>query len=190
MSPPNFNKSEFNISLKRIHWLQSFEDKDELDLCAHGQVQVSIGNEIIVDNSDDPHDWWSLTAMALHLLRTLDLDHTAESRVGDCLVPGEDHHIDHHENNPIVHIETVYPMVDGRNWWVVHESSNVILTTESSNKTIVSIETYKNEVLKFVDKVKGFYESSKPKILPENQYDKEGYLKMWREWDSRRNKWT
>jgi hypothetical protein len=182
--------SEFKIELKSIHWLQNYGDQDEDDRCAHGKVRITIGDDIVADNSTDPNDWWSLTAMGLHLLRTLEMNHTSENPVGDCLVPGEGHHIDHHQNDPIVHIETAYPMVKGENWWVIHQDTNVKLVTESSNETIIPFESYKNEVLNFVDKVQGFYKSSKPKTLPEDKYDKDGYIKLWQEWDLRRNKYT
>jgi len=181
---------KFKIELKKIHWLENYGEEDNLDLCAHGKVCVTINEEIIADNSDDPNDWWSLTATALHLLRTLELNHTSVNPVGDCLIPGEGHHIDHHKNDPIVHIETVYPMVDGRNWWVIHEDNKVKLVTESSKETIISFEHYKSEVLYFVDKVHDFYKTSKPKTLPEDKYDREGYLKLWKEWEMRRNKYT
>lgn len=179
---------KFKIELKKIHWLESYGDQDEDDRCAHGKVCVTIDDEIIVDNSSDPNDWWSLTAMALHLLRTLEMNHTSENPVGDCLVPNEGHHIDHHQNDPVVHIETVYPMVKGKNWWVIHQDSEVKLITESSNETIVPFDDYKSEVLTFVDKIQNFYKTSKPKILPEDEYDKEGYIKLWREWELRRSK--
>jgi hypothetical protein len=183
------NSKRFKIDLKKIHWLENYEDEDNLDLCAHGKVCVTIGNEIVADNSSDSNDWWSLTAMSLHLLRTLELNHTSESLVGDCLVPSEGHHIDHQPNDPIVHIETVYPMERGKNWWVIHQDNQVKLTTESNFETVIPFEEYKDEVLNFVDQVEGFYQSSQPKTLPEDEYDKGGYLKLWKEWELRRKKW-
>lgn len=183
-------KKGLTIELKKIHWLENYGDEDNLDLCAHGKVCVTIKEEVVADNSSDPNDWWSLTAMALHLLRTLELNHTPESLVGDCLVPGEGHHIDHHQGNPIVHIETAYPMVEGKNWWVIHEGSEVRLITESNLESVIPFEEYKKEVLVFVDQVEAFYKSSKPKTLPSDDYDKVGYLKLWNEWELRRNKYT
>ena len=179
----------FSIELRKIHWLKNDGNDDQDDRCAHGKVKVTIGNEIVADNADDSNDWWSLTAMALHLLRTLDMNHTSEAPVGGCLVPGEGHHIDHLENDPMVHIETAYPMVEGKNWWVIHQAPNVKLVSESANETIIPFENYRNEVLNFVDQVEHFYKKSKPKLLPEDDYDKKGYLKLWNEWNSRRRKW-
>ena len=37
----------FQIELLEIHWLEGIPE--EIDLCAHGQVKVRIGNEVIVE---------------------------------------------------------------------------------------------------------------------------------------------
>ncbi len=178
----------FKIDLLNIHWLDFIDDPD--DRCAHGKIRVTIDDEIVADNTSDLNDWWTLSAMALHLLRTLGTDHTKDSPVAACLVPGEGHHIDHHENNPVVHIETAYPMVAGRNWWVTHADNNVWLETETGNSISIPFDEYKQQVLSFVDKVEAFYKSSKPKNSPNNKYDRDAYNKFWAEWTSNRDKWT
>lgn len=179
----------FKIELQEIHWLESYGEETQLDLCAHGKVRVIIGNEVVAENNQDRDDWWSLTAMALHLLRTLDQNHSKENLVGDCLIPSEGHHLDHQENTPYVHIETSYPMKKGVNWWVYHHNNNVKLVSEKFIETTIPFEEYKAQVLNFFDQVKDFYSTSKPKVLPKIKYDKEGYLKLWHEWETRRSKW-
>lgn len=177
----------FNIDLLKIHWLDNFDDPD--DRCAHGKIRVTIGDEIVADNSANPNDWWTLSATALHLLRTLESNHTKTNPVAACLVPGEGHHIDHHENNPVVHIETAYPMVSGRNWWVTHLDNKVRLETATGHSISIPFDDYKQQVLSFVDKVEAFYNNSKPKNSPDNKYDREAYTKFWTEWKNRRDKW-
>ena len=154
----------FNIDLIKIHWLENFDDPD--DRCAHGKVRVKIGDEIVADNTDDITDWWTLSAMALHLLRTLESDHLENAPVAQCLIPGEGHHIGHKENDFAVHIETAYPMVKGCNWWVTHLGNIITLKTENGLSISISFETYKNEIIAFVDKVENFYKRSSPKNLP------------------------
>jgi hypothetical protein len=127
--------------------------------------------------------------MALHLLRTLDTDHTENAPVAQCLIPGEGHHIDHKENEFAVHIETAYPMVDGCNWWITHFENKITLETENGLFISIPVETYKHEIITFVDKIEDFYKKSIPKNLPEDKYDHDGYLKFWNEWHKRRNKW-
>ena len=178
----------FNIDLLKIHWLDNFDDPD--DRCAHGKIRVTIDNEIVINNSDDPNEWWTLSATALHLLRTLESNHTKTNPVAACLVPGEGHHIDHHENDPIVHIETAYPMVAGHNWWVTHTDNKVQLVTESGHSISIPFDDYKQQVLAFADKVEAFYNNSKPKNLPDNKYDRDAYNKFWTEWKSRRKKYN
>jgi hypothetical protein len=179
---------DFNIELIKLHWLENYDDPD--DRCVHGKVRIIIGGEIVVNNSDDPDDWFNLSAIAIHLLRTLETNHTEESLVAQCLIPREGHHINFRENEFQVHIETAYPMAGGHNWWVTHLENNVTIETERGDFTTIPFNYYKNEVLNFVDKVKGFYKESSPKNLPYDDYDKVAYLKFWNEWSVRRNLWN
>ena len=65
------------------------------------------------------------------------------------------------------------------------------LITESKKETIISFESYKNEVINFVDKVDEFYKISKPKTLPhDDESEKEGYLRLRSEWKKIRNKYA
>src|SRR5690554_7797578 len=91
---------QFEIELLDIHWLE--DTPEEIDLCAHGQVKVIIGNEIIVDRREKQNHW-TLSAMAVHLLRTVDSNHNHENLVGEHLIPCCGHHIDHLENSTEVH---------------------------------------------------------------------------------------
>jgi hypothetical protein len=177
----------FKIDILKVHWLENFDDLD--DRCAHGKIRVTIADEIVVDNSADPDDWWSLSASALHLLRTLESDHTETSPVAECLVPSEGHHINHLEGNPIVHIETVYPIEKGRNWWVIHSDRNVRIETETGHSISIPFADYKQQVLSFVDSIEEFYKTSKPKNMPNDKYDRDAYIKFWEEWKYRRSKW-
>jgi hypothetical protein len=180
--------ANFKIEIISTHWLENYDDPD--DRCVHGKVKVIFGNEIVAENSDDPNDWFTLSAMALHLLRTLETNHTEETPVAQCLVPGDGYHIDHRENQFQVHIETLYPMVYGYNWWVTHIKDKVKLETIIGNISIIPFEIYKKEILNFADKIEEFYKKSSPKNLPEIEYDKIGYLKFWNEWHTRRNNWN
>lgn len=60
-----------------------------------------IGTETIVDKSEQKDMHWTLSAMAMHLLRTLEQDHEPENLVGEHLIPCCGHHIDHLPNNPM-----------------------------------------------------------------------------------------
>ena len=51
---------------------------------------------------------------------------------------------------------------------------------------IITKKEYENEVIDFVDKVEEFYKNSKPKQMPDDNYDRIGYELMWKEWKRRR----
>lgn len=179
MSNPNFR-----IDTLKLHWINNFNE--EIDLCVHGQVKVIIGMETIIDKCEQENMHWTLSAMAMHLLRTLEQDHGLDDLVGEHLIPCCGHHIDHLPNNPVVHIQGCFT---GNNFWVKHHFNSVNLTTESVNFVTVGFELYKNEVLQFADRIEDFYHNSKPKELPEDDYDRTGYLMFWEEWRNRRSKW-
>jgi hypothetical protein len=178
------NNHNFHIGTLKLHWIDNSDE--EIDLCAHGQVRVTIGTEIVVDKNGQSEMHWTLSAMAMHLLRTLEQNHEPENVVGEHLIPCCGHHIDHLPNNSVVHIQGC---MTGYNFWVKHNSNSVDLTTESGNSVTVDFEQYKNQVLRFVDGIEDFYRRSKKKVLPEDAYDRTGYLMFWEEWNSRKAKW-
>jgi hypothetical protein len=175
-----------NIEIKLIsnHWIDFKDDED--DLCSHGQVRVIIGKEVIVDGRKKESNW-STSAMAIHLLRTLDKNHNKDNMVGEHLIPCCGHHIDHLEDKENVHIQGCFT---GYNFWVEHQNNKVILTTDNNTKIEVQFSDYKREVIQFVDSVEELYKVSSPKKLPKDVYDRKGYELMRQEWRTRRNKWN
>lgn len=173
---------QFDIEILDIHWLEN--TPEEIDLCAHGQVKVTIGNEIIVDRGEKQNHW-TLSAMAVHLLRTIENNHNSENLVGEHLIPCCGHHIDHLENSTKVHIQGCFT---GINFWVQHLDQNIKLTTETNTEIVITKKEYKNEIECFADKVEEFYKTSKPKQIPKDNYDRIGYEMMWNEWNLIRNK--
>ena len=171
----------FQIELLEIHWLEGIPE--EIDLCAHGQVKVRIGNEVIVEKRGKENHW-TLSAMAMHLLRTIENNHEENDLVGEHLIPCCGHHIDHLENELDVHIQGCF---EGINYWVRHNEDTVTLETEKGIQVNISVEEYKTEVIDFVNKVEDFYKQSMPKKLPDEEYDRIGYEKFWSEWKRRFN---
>ena len=153
-------KDLFQIEILDLHWLHNMPE--ELDRCAHGNVRVTIGDEIIVDQQPGDEDW-TLSAMALHLLRTLENDHHPESRVGEHLIPHCGFHIDHLEIEGDVYLQGCF---EGVNFWIVHEADKIKITSETGVQAQLSVDEYRKEVLKFADEIMSFYERSKPKELP------------------------
>lgn len=75
---------------------------------------------------------------------------------------------------------------NGIDWSVTHEDDNVIIELDDGTIFWVPLEDYKIEVFRFADEIEQFYDSCSPKILPEDEFDKDGYIAFWNEWHKRR----
>ncbi len=174
----------FEISLLDIHWLPGGDEED--DLCAHGQVRVRVGDENIMDIEEVPTHW-TVSAMALHLLRTLDRDHLPDAKVGEHLIPCCGYQYYYLKGDETVQISDCET---GVNYWVKHEAGHVLLETEGGLRQTLPFDAYKSEVLAFVDEVERFYQSSIPKRPITDDYDRLGYEMFWREWKALQGKWA
>jgi hypothetical protein len=169
---------QFEITLERIKWLD--DDFEELDICAHGNVFVRIGDEIVSDSSTE----WCVSASALHLLRTLESNHTKDKPVGEQLIPCCGHFLVADTDNDDVFVGCCPSGID---WEVKHSNYQVKLTTDLGAEAVVSYDLYKEAIFTFADKVEAFYLISQPKEI-EEEFDRKGYDKFWSEWHRRRNK--
>ena len=60
-------------------------------------------------------------------------------------------------------------------------------TVESGAEITVPLEEYRREVYKFADKIEGYYKQCSPKNMPDNEFERNGYIAFWNEWHRRRN---
>lgn len=67
-----------------------------------------------------------------------------------------------------------------------HENNCIVLILEDGTEERVSRKEYQDEVFRFADKIEAFYQQCSPKILPEDEFDRDGYLAFWNEWHRRR----
>lgn len=75
----------------------------------------------------------------------------------------------------------------GVDWSVLHIDGVVKLVTEKANEVTINLNDYIKIVFNFVDKVEEFYKKSEAKNIPNDDFDRDGYIKFWKEWDNRRN---
>jgi hypothetical protein len=75
----------FEIEIIDQGWLEPGEryDPERQDLCTHGRVHLVIGGEMIADSAEGEY---GISEAALALLRTLESDHTQDSRVAERLI--------------------------------------------------------------------------------------------------------
>ncbi|MCP4176891.1 MAG: hypothetical protein GY756_03920 [bacterium] len=171
----------FDIKLLDIRWIKGGDDPN--DLCAHGNVFVKINEEVICDKDSLEV---TVSSTALYLMRTLESDYKKDDYASQ-LLPCCGHFYMTDDDNYFV---AIMGCPSGIDWTISHIDDNKIKhVSEKGQEAIIKLDTYKEIVLEFVDKVEEFYKKSKPKITPKDDFDKKGYLTFWNEWRSLRDKW-
>ena len=165
--------SKFKIDVDNLYWINGEED-DPRDLCLHGDAVATIGNRKLEYDC-------TVSATALYLLKSLTQDHIIYEE--NQMLPCCGFFFIANEDLTNVHISGC---PNGIDWTVLHEGDNVKLILEDGEETIIHIEEYKREVFRFADKIENYYKSCKPKILPNDEFDRDGYIAFWNEWHRRR----
>ncbi|EPC08639.1 hypothetical protein [Myroides odoratimimus] len=163
----------FNIKVSNLHWLNNIDD--ESDLCAHGDVFLKIGDEVI---SNDLTQGVTVSATALYLLRSLTED-LNESNHDSQLIPccGFLMYFDEQERLVIGGCPT------GIDWTIEHLPHHKVRhISENGTEAIIDKNEYQKIVYTFVDEIENFYKNSSPKKLPTNNLEKDTYLALWKEW--------
>lgn len=165
----------FKIDVENLCWIDGSVDNSD-DICLHGETTVKIGSQIFKYNA-------TVSATALYLLKTLTENHIMHTSnqmlpcCGSFIIPNED----------LTNVD-ICGCNNGIDWSVIHEDDCVKIVTESKNETIVSIHEYIEEVYKFTDKIESFYKKCTSKRLPYDDFEKNGYIAFWNEWNIRRNR--
>ena len=164
----------FTISADTFEWIDGSRDDPE-DLCLHGHVTVYIGKQKLEQNA-------TTSATALYLLKTLTEDHIIYE--DNQMLPCCGHFYIPNEELDTV---TISGCPNGIDWSVIHKDDTVILRLEDGTEEQISIEDYKKEVFRFADAIESYYNSCSPKIIPEDEFIRNGYIAFWNEWHRRRN---
>lgn len=166
----------FKIDADDFSWINGPED-DENDLCLHGHVTVQIGNTIL-------EDYGTVSATALYLLKSLTEDkimNEAEIQMIPCcghfLIANRD-----------LSEVTIIGCDNGTDWSVIHENGKIKLVLPSGEEEWVDFSDYQREVFRFADEIEAYYSSCKPKVIPQDEFKRNGYLAFWNEWHRRRNR--
>ena len=75
----------------------------------------------------------------------------------------------------------------GTDWSTVHEGDSVRFILPTGQEEVVSLRKYQYEVLDFAKSVKRYYDACTPKEIPEDEFDRNGYIAFWNEWHRRYN---
>jgi len=163
----------FEIDAYDLCWIDKSDD-DPADLCLHARAVAKIGTEIFEYAV-------AVNATALFLLKTLTENHIIKA--GNQMLPCCGHFII--ANNELDNVE-IGGCHNGIDWSVEHDEGMVKITTESGKVTLVDKMMYEEEVIKFADKIKTFYDNCSQKKF-HDEFDKNGYIAFWNEWNRRRN---
>lgn len=164
----------FKIDVENFQWIGGLAD-DPADLCLHGHVTVQVSDLIL-------EDYGTVSATALYLLKTLKEDKIM-SEMDIQMIPCCGHSI--FANKDLTEVEIV-GCNKGTDWSVVHEGDYIKIILPTGHEEEVLFSDYKAEVVRFADKVEEFYGSCTPKILPNDEIDRNGYIAFWNEWHRRR----
>ncbi len=170
------------LKAQNLHWLTEYPAVD--DLCAHGFLIFKIDDYILCDESRSA---FTLSATALHFLRTLDHDHTLDriNSVGDYLITccgnlmlkakdGEEF------------ATAIMECPNGININIVHHRNHIIISNNQQKSFSVHLKDWATAVCGLADQVSTFYQVSPPKQLPKALDEAEGFASLWSEWQMRR----
>ena len=168
------------IVASNLHWL-GVTDEGVHDLCAHGGVRVSLDGELLVEDVSD----YAVSTGALHLLRTLEADHTSSrTGVGDegeQLIPCCGH---------FMHVPPGSDRLwnlgcpEGVNWWVRHESEHVELDFPNGRRCTVTAQEWRRAVMAFSAQVWAFFAAT-PAKQPGDAWEAEWLPLFLKEWMTR-----
>ncbi|HIT72412.1 MAG TPA: DUF3885 domain-containing protein [Candidatus Fimicola cottocaccae] len=164
------NIKNFQINAYDFYWIDGTKDNKD-DLCLHGDVSVRIEKEILSYSC-------CVSASALRMLETIKNDHYI-TNTGEQMLPCCGHSMFADENLENVYISGCDNGVD---YEVKHNDNIVIIKTEKGNTYNIRLSDYKEEVVNFANKVQEFYNKCYEKILPKNDFEKNGYIAFWNEW--------
>ncbi|MGL4582101.1 MAG: hypothetical protein ACRCVU_03855 [Flavobacterium sp.] len=171
--------NQFIIKVSNLHWIKNTDE--EYDLCAHGDVFLQIGYEVV---SNEHTLDVTVSATALYLLRSL-TENLNEHNHDSQLIPCCGHFMYFDENERLV----IGGCPSGIDWTIEHINDTEIKhTSDKGTEVIINKDEYREIVYAFADEVQNFYRESKSKILPTDEFSRDGYLGFWKEWNRLRNK--
>jgi len=170
-------KNQFDIKVLRQHWIKDDENDDPEDLCSHGEVFLRIGDKEI---SNKQSGSWTLSSTALYLMRTLS-ENYKPSKYASQLIPCCGHFFVTDESDD--EFVMIVGCSNGIDWTIKHiENEQIKHITEDGEEGIIGKAEYRKIVIEFVNHIEKFYKQSKPKVIPEDEFDRKGYEAFWKEW--------
>lgn len=170
--------NKFEVKFTDLHWIDHTDNPD--DLCLHGKAFVQIGEEILSTENDGD---WTLSSAAYYFLKSFKNNYQPD-QFGNALIPCCGHFMFIHEDTDEL-IITGCP--NGIDWHIQYTENEVTHRSNKGNQATVSIDDWKNIVLRLANEIEDFYQQSTPKKLPDDVFEKEAYLRFWEDWHRMKN---
>ncbi len=175
--------TNFNITADNFAWITGAADDPE-DKCLHGHVTVTIGETVWEADG-------TVSATALYLLKSLTEDHIPTENDLQ-MVPCCGHF--YIANDDLTEV-TILGCDTGLDWTIRHDGRTVLLTAPDGcpeknflgTEAAVPYSDYLYKVCRFADKVERYYDQCSPKVIRDDEFDRNGYTAFWNEWYRRYN---
>lgn len=167
--------TNFNITADNFAWITGAADDPE-DKCLHGHVTVTIGSKTFEANG-------TVSATALYLLKSLTEDHIPSDNELQ-MVPCCGHFYIASKDLMTV---TIIGCDTGLDWTIRHDGRTVLLTALDGTEEAVPYSDYLYKVCRFADKVEQYYDQCSPKVIRDDEFDRNGSTAFWNEWYRRYN---
>lgn len=168
---------EFRLEATRLYWLNDDGRDDPSDMCLHGHVIAHLGDTVIESDC-------TVSAAAMRLLKTLEEDHLYRGNdeqmlpcCGHFLVASDD----------LQTVTYIGGCFDGADWSVLHENGAIRIVLADGREFSLDPDEYRAEVFRFADRIQAHYESCLPKILPDDEPERSGWIAFRNEWHHRRH---
>jgi hypothetical protein len=164
-----------------LRWINGPGD-DPQDLCAHGDVEFRVGENVLLDPTAGRN--LTVSAAALYLLRTLSAPHTKQSPVGDHLFPCCGFTMyDIDDQDDVV----ICGCPSGVDFEVRHQGGEVVIRSDEGREYRAAGDEWRSAVFEFADRVSSFYAGAATK-QPADDEDRRGFAKFASEWERRRGR--
>ena len=167
--------TNFNITADNFAWITGSAD-DPGDKCLHGHVTVTIGGKTFEADG-------TVSATALYLLKSLTEDHIPSDHDLQLVTCCGHFYI---ANEDLTEV-TIIGCDTGLDWTIRHDGRTVLLTAPDGTEEAVPYSDYLYKVCRFADKVEQYYEKCSPKVIRDDEFDRNGYTAFWNEWYRRYN---
>lgn len=173
-----------DLSLHDPYWMTGDGVDEAIDQCAHGRILFKLNTTEFVRPVDGT---WTVSAAGLHLLRTLEYSNSSEQPVSEDsqLIPCCGFNV-----WPLESSRFGFSMIgclDGIELEILHKDRIVEVRSEDGRCEVVCRDEWSLAVDQFVAQVEQFYELSKPKHIPDDELNAQGWPLFWAEWNARRS---